>query len=62
MSGTFYKALGFATWKGAKWWMRHRARGAKRMAGAGAAGAALAAAATGIVILLRRNGHHGRAH
>jgi hypothetical protein len=55
MSGTFYKALGFAVWKGGIWYARQRYGAApKRLVGglvvAGAVGAATFAA-------LRRNGH-----
>ncbi|HYV16234.1 MAG TPA: hypothetical protein VE972_09440 [Conexibacter sp.] len=57
MSATFYKALGYAVWKGGIWYVRRHSPGASRRL----AGGVLAAAAVGagIVVALRRNSHSG---
>jgi hypothetical protein len=55
MSGTAYKALGFAVWRGGMWYLRRRYGFAKRIGiGLLAAGAVAAAAA---VAAQRRNGN-----
>jgi len=57
MSGTFYKAFGFAVWKGARWYLRRRMGFGRRAAGM-AAGLGAAALTGAAVILQRRNGHN----
>ena len=47
-----YKALGFAVWKGAKWYLGRRLPPARLLAGVGIA----AAVATGVAVGAKRNG------
>jgi hypothetical protein len=47
-----YKALGFAVWKGTRWYLSHKIRPARLLAGAGLA----ALAATAIAVGAKRNG------
>jgi hypothetical protein len=58
MSGTAYKALGFAVWRGGMWYLRRRYGFAKRV-GAGLL-AASAVAAVGAGVAARRRS--GRPH
>jgi hypothetical protein len=56
MSGTAYKALGFAVWRGGMWYLRRRYGFAKRVStGLLAAGAVAAVGAA--VAAQRRNGN-----
>jgi hypothetical protein len=48
MSGNAYKLLGFAVWRGAKWYVRKRVRSARKVALVGAGGLAALAAAGAI--------------
>jgi hypothetical protein len=48
----FYKALGFAVWKGAKWYLGRKMPPAKLLAGAGLA----AVVATAVAVGAKRNG------
>ncbi|HEY3959250.1 MAG TPA: hypothetical protein VGL68_01940 [Solirubrobacteraceae bacterium] len=53
MSGSGYRALGYAVWHGGKWYLRRRLPSARVLSvGAAAAASALAAAA----LIARRNG------
>jgi hypothetical protein len=53
MSATGYRLLGFAVWRGAKWYLRRRLPSARALA-AGAIGTACAGAA--VVVIARRAG------
>jgi hypothetical protein len=46
-----YKALGFAVWKGARWYLRHKLPPGRLLAGAGLA----ALAATAVAVGAKRN-------
>jgi hypothetical protein len=52
MSGTGYKALGFLVWHGGKWYLKHRYRLVRRVAGGTLL--AVAAAVAGVVVAQRR--------
>jgi hypothetical protein len=54
MSGAFYKGLGYALWKGGRWYVRRHPPGAPRRIVRGAFAAA--AVGAGIVVALRRSG------
>ena len=55
MSGTFYKALGYAVWKGGIWYVRRHSPGAgRRLAGGALVAVAIGA---GVAVVLRRNDH-----
>ena len=57
MSGTFYKVLGYAVWKGGIWYVRRHSPGASRwIAGGALMGVAVG---VGVVVALRRNSHSG---
>jgi hypothetical protein len=47
-----YKALGFAVWNGAKWYLSHKLPPARLLVGVGIA----AAVATGVAVGAKRNG------
>ena len=47
-----YKALGFAVWKGAKWYLGRKVKPTRLLVGAGVA----AAVATGLAVGAKRNG------
>jgi hypothetical protein len=46
-----YKALGFAVWQGAKWYLGHKVSGGRLLAGAAVA----AVAATAVAVGAKRN-------
>jgi hypothetical protein len=48
MNGNGYKLLGFVVWRGARWYVRKRARSLRTVALAGAGGVAALAAAGAI--------------
>jgi hypothetical protein len=48
----FYKALGFAVWKGARWYFSHKLPPGRLLAGVGLA----AVAATAVALGAKRNG------
>ena len=55
MPGTFYKAIGYALWKGGVWYVRRHSPGAGRRLAGGAL--AVVAIGAGVAVALRRNGH-----
>jgi len=51
-----YKALGFAVWQGAKWYLGRRVKPGRRFVRIGLGVGAAVAAATGLALGAKRNG------